>query len=81
LILLLDENLSSRLVDRLASLFPGLMHMRNVGLKQASDEQIWQRAKDKGYTIVTADVDFVGLSRRLGWPPKVAHIEQCDVPF
>jgi len=81
LILLLDENLSPRLVDRLASLFPGLIHVRNIGLKQASDEQIWQRAKENGYTLVTADADFLTLARRSGWPPKVVHLEQCDFSF
>ena len=81
MILLLDENLSPRLVDRLASLFPGIKHVRDIGLKQASDEQIWQTAKDQGYTVVTADTDFLVLSRRFGSPPKVVHIKDCDVPF
>jgi predicted nuclease of predicted toxin-antitoxin system len=79
--LLLDENLSPRLVIRLLSLFPGLTHVRDVGLKQASDEQIWTWAKENGFTVVTADADFVALSKRLGWPPKVVHIEHCDFPF
>jgi predicted nuclease of predicted toxin-antitoxin system len=38
--LLLDENLSPRLLQRLSSLFPGMMHVRDVGLKQAPDEVI-----------------------------------------
>lgn len=79
--LLLDENLSPRLVTRLLSLFPGLTHVRDVGLKQASDEQIWTWAKENGYSVVTADTDFVALSNRLGWPPKVVHVEHCDFPF
>jgi predicted nuclease of predicted toxin-antitoxin system len=79
--LLLDENLSPRLVARLLSLFPGLTHVRDVGLKQASDEQIWTWAKENGFTVVTADADFVALSKRLGWPPKVVHLEHCDFPF
>ena len=79
--LLLDENLSPRLVARLLSLFPGLTHVRDVGLKQAGDERIWMWAKKNGYTVVTADTDFVELSNRLGWPPKVVHLERCDFPF
>ena len=79
--LLLDENLSPRLLPRLSSLFPGLIHVRDVGLKQASDEVIWDWAKRNGYTIITTDADFVALSQRLGWPPKVIHLEQCDSPF
>jgi predicted nuclease of predicted toxin-antitoxin system len=57
------------------------LDVRDIGLRRASDEQIWQRAKEKGYTLVTADADFLTLSRRSGWPPKVVHLEQCDFPF
>ena len=79
--LLLDENLSPRLVARLRSLFPALTHVREVGLNQASDERIWAYAKESGFTVVTADTDFVALSNRLGWPPKVIHLKRCDFPF
>jgi predicted nuclease of predicted toxin-antitoxin system len=79
--LLLDENLSPRLVPRLASLFPRLIHVRDVNLSRAPDREIWDWARANGYTVVTADADFVALSQRLGWPPKVAHIEQCNFPF
>ena len=64
--LLLDENLSPRLVERLKSLYSGITHVRDVGLNQASDHLIWKWALDNGCTVVTADSDFVGLSERLG---------------
>ena len=79
--LLLDENLSPRLVPRLATLFPGLVHVRDVGLKQASDEAIWEYAKGNGYTVVTTDADFVTYAQRRGQPPKVIHLQRCDFPF
>ena len=79
--LLLDENLSPRLLPRLAGLFPGLIHVRDVGLKQASDETIWDWAKRNSYTIVTTDADFAALSGSRGWPPKVIHLEECDFPL
>jgi len=79
--LLLDESLSPRLLQRLSSLFPGMIHVRDIGLKQASDGVIWEWASRTGYTIVTTDADFAGLSRRLGWPPKVIHLEECDFPL
>lgn len=58
-----------------------MIHARDVGLKQASDEVIWGWASEKNYTIVTTDADFAGLNRRLGWPPKVIHLEECDFPL
>lgn len=79
--LLLDENLSPRFLQRLSSLFPGIIHVRDVGLKQASDEAIWDWAAGMSCTIVTTDADFVELNQRLGWPPKVIHLEECDFPL
>jgi predicted nuclease of predicted toxin-antitoxin system len=79
--LLLDENLSPRLIQRLASLFPGLIHVRDIGFRQASDETIWEWAKLRSCTVVTTDADFASLSRDRGWPPKVIHIEECDFPL
>jgi predicted nuclease of predicted toxin-antitoxin system len=79
--LLLDENLSPRLLLRLSSLFPGMIHVRDVGLKQSSDEIIWEWASANRRTIVTTDADFAVMSRRLGWPPKVIHLEECDFPL
>ncbi len=79
--LLLDENLSPRLVARLNSLFTGLIHVRDVGLKQASDQLIWDWAKENAHSLITADADFLRISHFAGPPPKVIFIEQCDFPF
>ena len=79
--LLLDENLSPRLVERLASLFPSMIHVRDIGLKQGSDSMIWEWAETNDHTIITTDADFVALSVGRGWPPKVIHLEECDFPL
>jgi predicted nuclease of predicted toxin-antitoxin system len=68
---LLDENLSPRLASALSAQFPGTVHVRDVQLKGQSDHQIWSFADENGYTIVTKDDDFRGLSLLHGAPPKV----------
>ena len=78
---LLDENLSPRLVPRPLSLFGVLTHVRDIGLQRSDDKIIWEWAKVNGYTVITTDGDFVAMSQRLGWPPKVIHIDQCEYPF
>lgn len=40
-------------------------------MSSASDREIWQYAKEEGYTIVTKDDDFHHLAHTLGHPPKV----------
>lgn len=68
---LLDENLSPRLTSALSEPFPGSKHVCDVQLKGKSDQQIWEFASENGYTIVTKDDDFRGLSLLRGAPPKV----------
>lgn len=69
--LLLDENLSERLLPLLAERFPGSSHVRQLGLGGASDLAIWDRACQEGYGLVTKDEDFLSLSVARGFPPKV----------
>jgi predicted nuclease of predicted toxin-antitoxin system len=77
--LLFDANLSPKLVARLADLFPGSAHVFDTGLgRLTSDEAIWFCAAANGFTIVTADSDFLDLARKRGAPPKLARIEKCD---
>lgn len=72
--LLFDQNLSYRLCEQLADLYPGSSQARLLGLARASDELIWETAKREGYVIVTQDVDFVNLSLLKGPPPKVVWL-------
>jgi predicted nuclease of predicted toxin-antitoxin system len=69
--LLLDQNLSRRLVPVLDDAFPGIAHVASAGLDRASDETVWVYAGHKGLAIVTKDADFVDLSTLRGAPPKV----------
>jgi len=72
--LLFDHNLSDRLVSALAGTYPGSMHVRQVGLASASDEAIWQFAKQQAAVITSKDSDFYYRSTLFGHPPKVIWI-------
>jgi predicted nuclease of predicted toxin-antitoxin system len=78
--LLLDENLSRRLVRRIADLFPDSEHIGAKGLLQAPDAVVWEFAKANGFAIATADADFYELATTLGPPPKVIWLRGCDYP-
>ena len=69
--LLLDENLSRRIVPLIAPLYPGSSQVALLGLEQASDSFIWAYAREHDFIIVTKDSDFVDLSTLHGQPPKV----------
>ena len=72
--LLLDENLSRRLVPFLQHDFSGTTQVVLLGMESASDKEVWQRAKDEGYVVVTRDADFQELSLVWGAPPQVIRL-------
>ena len=72
--LLFDQNLSRRLPQRLADLFPGSVHVIGLGFDRASDIEIWDFAQKNDYCIVTQDVDFSERSKLRGAPPKVVWL-------
>ena len=70
--LLLDENLSYRLVKKLGAEFDSEIHVSRTGLsKPANDTAIWKWALNNDAIIVTNDEDFINLSVINGFPPKV----------
>ena len=69
--LLLDENLSRRLLPALQADFPGSSQVSLLGLEQADDRGIWEYARVHDYVIVTKDEDFHDLQTAWGYPPKI----------
>jgi len=74
--LLLDQNLSPRLIRRLADLFPGSTHVTEIGLDRSLDREVWDYACQHDYLIATKDVDFSEFSLLRGFPPKVIWIRR-----
>jgi predicted nuclease of predicted toxin-antitoxin system len=72
--LLLDNNLSPKLVAQLANTYPDCEHVARVGLDTARDLDVWQYAGQNGYCLVTKDADFNELIASKGLPPKVIWI-------
>jgi predicted nuclease of predicted toxin-antitoxin system len=72
--LLFDQNLSPRLVNRLADLHPDSQHVSFIGLDQADDRGVWTYANQYNFTVVTRDSDFGELTVLKEFPPKVIWI-------
>ena len=75
--LLFEANLSPRLIARLSSLFPGCMHVREIGLERSNDREVCQWAADNDHTLVTTDADLVEQTPA----PKLIHLERGDFRF
>ncbi len=78
--LLLDQNLSRKLVSRLAIPYPGCTHVLDCGLQTASDADVWAYAQRHALSIVTKDSDFIGLLALRGHPPKVLWLQSGNGP-
>jgi len=70
--LLLDANLSWRLIKMLSSDYDEIIHVNSLDLKQpAKDFDIFNYASKNGYCIVTNDEDFKKLLQSVDFLPKV----------
>lgn len=69
--LLLDENISYKLVSRLQNGFPGIKHVLDFQLNSIDDKVIFKFAKENDFAIVTFDEDYFTLSVLNNFPPKI----------
>lgn len=74
--LLLDQNVSPKLVESLNEIYPGSVHVKEIGLDRALDEEIWIYAKVNNFIIISKDADFAERSLLLGFPPFVVWIRK-----
>lgn len=72
--LLLDQNISYKLVSRLGDVYPGSTHVRQLGLEEADDLAVWNYARENDFVIVSKDEDFHQRSFLSGAPPKVVWL-------
>ena len=74
--LLLDANISWRLIPKLKIHFDDCLHVDYMGLlPPIKDTEIWTYALIKQLIIVTNDNDFLYFSNLKGFPPKIVLIK------
>jgi predicted nuclease of predicted toxin-antitoxin system len=78
--LLFDQNLSFKLCQLLADLFPDSNQVRLLGMAEADDGVIWDYAKANDFTLVSQDVDFADMAILYGPPPKVIWLRCGNQP-
>ncbi|WP_343585186.1 DUF5615 family PIN-like protein [Flavobacterium sp.] len=70
--LLLDANISWRIIKLVENTFFNCLHANDIPVNQpAKDIEIWEFAKANNFTILTHDDDFEKLLLLKGAPPKV----------
>ena len=69
--LLFDQNISYRIVPKLSDCYPDSEQVRELGLTNAEDIDIWDYARKNNFVIVTFDADFFDIGIINGCPPKI----------
>lgn len=72
--LLFDQNISHRILNFLSEEYENSSSVKNEGLINAFDIDIWNFARKNGFVIVTQDSDFNDLNTLYGFPPKIIWI-------
>ena len=78
--LLLDKNLSDRIVHRIIDLYPNSDHVKTLALTNTDDVLIWEYAKENNFVIVSKDSDFHQRSLLYGHPPKFIYLRVGNSP-
>ncbi len=78
--LLLDENLSDRIIHKIVDLYPNSEHVKTLGLVNTDDILIWEYAKTNDFLIVSKDSDFHQRSLLYGHPPKFIYLRIGNSP-
>ncbi|USR90956.1 DUF5615 family PIN-like protein [Phormidium yuhuli AB48] len=78
--LLLDENLSDRIISKIIDLYPNSEHVKTLVLTNTDDGVIWEYAKQNAFVIVSKDSDFHQRSLLYGHPPKFIYLRVGNSP-
>ena len=69
--LLLDQNISHRVIKKIRNYYPDAESVKQNGLIDKDDSEIRAFARENDLVVVTFDEDFYNLNLIYGPPPKV----------
>lgn len=82
--LLIDQNISHRIIPLLGSEIGDLYHVKNLGLLNTDDYEIFKYARQHDFSaVITIDDDFVKLLNTFSSPPKIIWVRtgNCSTEF
>ncbi len=72
MIIWVDAHLSPAIATWITNTFEvTAVALRDLGLRDAEDPEIFEVAKAQSIIMITKDIDFVDLVARLGSPPQI----------
>ncbi|MBK5193857.1 MAG: DUF5615 family PIN-like protein [Flavobacteriaceae bacterium] len=77
--LLFDQNISFRLLRKIEVQYPEAKHVKELGLVNSTDMQIWEYARVNHFTLITFDADFFDIANLKGHPPKIIWLRMGNI--
>lgn len=77
--ILLDQNLSYRLINLLSDYYTDVAQVGRLGMAQTDDGMIWQYARVHDYILVTYDAYFQERNLVSGNPIKIIWLRVKDI--
>ena len=78
--LLVDENISHRIIKIIDTHFPGSAHVTSIKEGRITDLDIWNYAKKHDFVIVTYDEDFYEWQQLKNSPPYIVWLRFGNAP-
>jgi predicted nuclease of predicted toxin-antitoxin system len=79
--ILIDQNISFRIVNRIKAVFPDVEHVKTLHLIDTNDYDIFMFARRKAIdAIITLDEDFNLLVLEHNPPPKIIWLRTGNTP-
>lgn len=79
--ILVDNNISPKVISLLDKFSVGSKHVVQLGLDTGTEDgEIWNYAKANEYIVLTKDNDFEAMSRLFCCPPKVIQLTCGNKP-
>lgn len=78
--LLIDENISYRILKHIDVHFPDSAHVTSIKEGRVTDLMIWNYAKEHNFVIVTYDEDFYEWQQLRDSPPYIVWLRFGNAP-
>ena len=79
--ILVDQNISHRIIPKLKNIFDEIFHVKEFELIYASDLEIFKFAKNNKFdAVITLDVDFQNILYEQSLPPKIIWLRTGNCP-
>lgn len=72
--LLIDQNISKRIIDSITDIFPGSIHVKNAKLSNFSDLEVWNFAQKNDLILVSTDPEVFDRCVLSSNSPKTIYV-------